>query len=94
MSLNLNYFDESGQVATVNDIASASKQHLTEHDCKQFYFAHSPMGWYNDLGATPIGNRPVWKSFRVGNCTKTTPTNWQQSGNWGCSQPCWNPNCK
>lgn len=90
--MSLNYYIENGQVVSGNDLGR--DQPMTEKDCKHFYFSHSPMGWYNDLGAETIGLRPVWKPFRVGETPKLTKSNYVQSGDFGCKQPCWTPDCK
>ena len=94
MSLNLNYYSDNGRVTTGNDLGPQHDMPMTQRDCNNFYFGQSPMGYYLDLGAQPIAGRPVWKAFRVGDCTKTTPSNYRQPGKWDCRQPCWNPQCK
>jgi len=92
--MSLNYYIENGRVVSGNDLGPQHDQPMTQRDCKNFYFSHSPMGWYNDLGAETIGLRPVWKPFRVGDTTPNTPNNYVQPGNFGCKQPCWTKECK
>jgi hypothetical protein len=91
MSLNIKYYAEAGTTKTDYDLG---RSNMSQQDCNKFYFSPSPMGWYNDLGALPIGNRPVHARYKVGDCTKMTPSNYVQPGEWGCRQPSWRPQSK
>lgn len=92
MSSLLNYYADNGKVSSSNDLGADKP--LTQKDCRHFYTTNNPTGWYLDLGQQTIAKRPVWKPYHVGSCTKMTPTNYIQKGNWGCKQPCWNHKCK
>lgn len=93
--MSLNYYSEfnQGKVSTSNDLNS-NQQPMPLGDCNNFYLSPAPMGWYLDLGAEKIGNRPVWQSFQVGNPTNLTPNKYRQPGKFNCHQPCWQKNCK
>lgn len=93
MSL-VNYYMDGKEVMTGNDLDR--QQAMSTADCVKahYYLAPSPMGWFNELGAEPVGKRPVWKSYEVGKLTCTSPTKYRDFGYYECRQPCWCNKCK
>jgi len=93
MSL-MNYYASNGEVVSMNDLNQP--QTLSSQECikAHYYLSPSPMGYFNQLGAETVGQRPVWKSYEVGKLTCTSKTSYRDTGNYSCRQPCWSPNCK
>jgi len=80
-------------MSTSNDINSEQRIQIGNR-CDHVYLAQAPMGYYLDLGERSIGNRPVWKSYEVGNPTWNTPKNYVPNVKYECKQPCWSKQCR
>ena len=90
--MSLNYYVMEGKVSTGHDL---NQSHISFKECLKahYYLSPAPMGWYNDLGAEPIGQRPVWKSYEVGNPSVVSQSNYHYDAAFDCRQPCWTKNC-
>jgi len=77
-----------------HDLSLAYKPQNIDKSCKHVYVSGNPHGYYFDLNAKPIGNRPVWKSYNVGDLSKVSPPPVPKPANYGCRGPYWCPICQ
>lgn len=91
--MSVHYYIKNNKVTSSNDIGSDRPMNLGR-TCDNVYLSQAPIGYYMDLGAEKIGNRPVWNSYEVGKLSIITPRNYVPAGRYNCRQPCWGRDCR
>lgn len=91
MSSLINYYLDHPKVNTSHDIRH--RQRLTVPDGKHYYTTDNPSGWYFDLSAKPVGNRPVYRKYHVGSQTCLKDNHRAPQGKYNCKQPFFGPEC-
>ena len=75
-------------------IEGANTPQKVNKDCSQVYISGNPHGYYLDMNAPPVGGRPVWRRYNVGDQTRVSCPAPADQSDYGCRGPYWCPNCK
>jgi hypothetical protein len=84
---------KTGKISS-RDLSLANTPQQIDKSCEHVYVSGNPHGYYWDLNEKPIGNRPVWKSYHVGDLTKVSAPPALRKVDYGCRGPYWCPNCQ
>jgi hypothetical protein len=87
-------YQKTGKFSQHNLQGANTPQNVNK-DCSNVYVSNNPHGYYLDLNAKPIGGRPVWKPYNVGDVTHVSgPRPQNELKDYGCRGPYWCTNCK